>query len=220
PGRLDAGLTQRLGQQLQLRLPGQQPPLPLTKSRSQHAALQQESASEDDDDDMAVQAGAVAGGLRRCLTQPMPDHDLDLDGLEDVSGNASIADRLKLLQKNGQTGWRKRVVRPAQPHEDVAKSVSSTMPWLELALFVAGLVVLLLHRRRKPLPVPAPVAAYAAVTSAEVPSPPLASSRSAPPSPPPPPPPPSDPLPAGNVQSGLVGEGASSDTPRDPVPVA
>ncbi|KAJ1529946.1 hypothetical protein ONE63_006674 [Megalurothrips usitatus] len=133
PGRLDAGLTQRLGQKLQLRLPGQGPPLPLTKSRSQHCALQQPSQESDDEDDaMAVQASAVAGGLRRCLTQPIPvaDLDADLDGVS-VSANASIADRLKLLQKNGQTGWRKRVVKPSAAQEDVAKSIGNSQPVLK-----------------------------------------------------------------------------------------
>ncbi|XP_034251142.1 supervillin isoform X7 [Thrips palmi] len=128
PGRLDAGLTQRLGLQLQLRLPGQAPPVPLSKSRSQHAALPQDSDEDADDEAaMAVQAGAVAGGLRRCLTQPMPVADQDVSG---VSANASIAERLKLLQQNGQTGWRKRVVKPSTA-EDVSKSISDSQQILK-----------------------------------------------------------------------------------------
>lgn len=90
-----------------------------------YVSQEDSEGSEDDEGAMAVQAGAVSGGLRRCLTQPMPDLDLDLDDASPANG--SIADRLKLLQKNGQTGWRKRIAKPSTAHDEVTKSISVSM---------------------------------------------------------------------------------------------
>ncbi|RZF39379.1 hypothetical protein LSTR_LSTR000900 [Laodelphax striatellus] len=53
------------------------------------------------------EAGMLSGGLRRCLTQPMPPQACD----QVDEPTMTIAQRLAALQKSGESDWRKRISR-------------------------------------------------------------------------------------------------------------
>ncbi|XP_075225923.1 uncharacterized protein LOC142327040 [Lycorma delicatula] len=75
----------------------------LSKSQSQS------SISNENSETMVNGRGgetSVVGGLRRCLTQPMPSPPCDT-----VDEPLTIAQRLAALQKSGQSDWRKRVTK-------------------------------------------------------------------------------------------------------------
>ncbi|XP_039285134.1 supervillin isoform X3 [Nilaparvata lugens] len=83
--------------------PGQQNVL---KSKSQTAVFSE-------DERMVLNGGgggggeALMGGLRRCLTQPMPPQACD----QVDEPTMTIAQRLAALQKSGESDWRKRISR-------------------------------------------------------------------------------------------------------------